>query len=377
MANALTSSGNEVHIIAQQGESRSYLSKLNTSVNVHLIEFNENPFKGYKLIQKYFPITNLRYAKAVEKKINKLEIENHFDIIQFPDWSFDGIYLLGNKKIPIIVRLHGTPNYNSFYSSKKIRPPLRTRFVWMMSKRSIFKADGVCANSNNFAYIVKEALQYDKKIKVISNAIDQSIFKPSSFSLRERSILYVGRLEEYKGIDVIAKTIPLVLRDYPDTRFYFAGKTGKYKNSQKTWVDYLKENINEKNLVFLGQISQEDIILLYQRILISIFPSLYEPQGVAALESMACGCATIATMVGGFTESISNGEDGILVPSNDPESLAKAIKLLLRDDTLRNRITIHAINKIASKFNLNNIIEETISYYQSEISLKKHLCNIK
>jgi len=371
MANALTSRGNEVHIITQHGKEKSYLNKLNKSVNVHQLDFNEDPFKSYRLIQKYIPITRLRYAKVVEKKIRALETIQPFDIIQFPDWSFDGICLLGHQGIPLIVRLHGTPNYGTFYPSKGIKPSIKTRFLWRMCKRMIFQADGIFANSNDFARLVKQSLHYDKPIKVIYNGIDQSIFKPSTISMREQSILFVGRLEWYKGINVVAKAIPLVLKDYPDIRFIFAGVPGKYNNTHKTWEDYLKENIPSKNLVFLGNVSQEKIVLLYQTSLISILPSLYEPQGIAALESMACGCTTIATMVGGFPESIRDGEDGILIPVNDPESLARAIKLLLRDDALRNKISINAINKITSNFNLNTLVEETVAYYQNEIILKK------
>jgi len=377
MANALASRGHGVHIVTQKGDEKSYLNQLHKSVNVHQVDFNEDPFMGYQLIQKFIPITRLRYAKSVEKKIKEIEATQHLDAIQFPDWSFDGIYLFGQQEIPLIARLHGTPNYSSFYPSKGIKPSMKTRFIWRMCRRMIFQADSIFANSNDFARLVKQSLHYDKPIKVIYNGIDQSIFKPSTISMREQSILFVGRLEWYKGIDVVAKAIPLVLKDYPDVRFIFAGVPGKYNNTQKTWEDYLKENIPSKNLVFFGQVSQEKIVLLYQTSLISILPSIYEPQGVAALESMACGCATITTMVGGFPESIRDGEDGILVPVNDPESLAQAVKLLLRDDALRNKISINAIKKITSRFNLNALVEETIAYYQNEIILKKRLQNIE
>jgi glycogen synthase len=364
MANGLSSLGHDVHIVAQKGNGSSYMDRLSKSVNVHLVDFVDNPFSIYELIDRYVPITLLRYARTAEKKIKEIKTMFSFDIIQFPDWSYDGLFLLGHKDTPVIVRLHGAPNYTAFYPTHDIKPSVKTRLVWTISRQMIHHADSVCANSYDFSHLVKRSLLYDKPISVIHNGIDQSLFKPGAISERNKSVLFVGRIEEHKGIGVLAKAIPHVLRDCPDVTFIFAGRSCNYRDTRKTWADFLREILPVDNLVFMGQISQEELVTLYQKSMIAVFPSLYEPHGVAALESMACGCATIASRVGGLAESITSGKDGILVRVGDHQSLADAIKLLLCDDSLRQMISANGVKKVDSHFNLSTIIDETIRYYR-------------
>jgi glycosyltransferase involved in cell wall biosynthesis len=241
-----------------------------------------------------------------------------------------------------------------------------------MNRYLITNADLVISVSNYYANFVKESFKINRKINVLYNGIDQNIYKPLKNTHRDNSILFIGRLEIGKGIEVIAETIPKILDLYPDIKFIFAGKTTMYKNTKITWSTYLKDNVPSRNLILLDQIPTQEVIKNYQRASISVFPSLNEAGGAAALESMACGCPTIATRVGGFIESIESNVDGLLIPPNDSNALAEAIIMLLTDSSLRERISLNGINKVTNKFNLNSILNQTIELYADTIRIYRN-----
>ena len=366
MANALTSKGYTIHIITQEGNEKSYINNLNKSILVHAIDYKEALFRGSWRIEEIFPLSDIRYSKAVAKRLKQIQKEYPIDIIQAPDWTLEGFWLTIQKK-KLFIRLHGMSNINYIYPSRKIKQNLKNKIVTKINKYIIQNSLKISTVSNYFADFVKNSFNISKPIEIIHNGIDQNFYKPADIE-RERSVLYVGCLEQSKGIKVIAEAIPLVLKDHPDIKFVFAGKFLKYQNTDKSWKDYLIENLPNQNLIFFGQISADKLITLYQKSLIGVFPSFFEAGGTAALESMACGCATIATKIGGLQENIEDGKDGLFIPVNNPSALADAIKKLLTDDVLRKNISLNAIQKITTKFNLDRITEQTINSYHEIVT---------
>ena len=124
---------------------------------------------------------------------------------------------------------------------------------------------------------------------------------------------FVGRHEKSKGIEVLAEAIPQIAPQYPHVKFIFIGRDTERQESKQSYRQYLKEKLSGYNVEFIDQISHAELVKYFQESKISVFPSLYEPGGTVALESMACGCATITSNVGCFKETVNHGEDGIVV----------------------------------------------------------------
>jgi glycosyltransferase involved in cell wall biosynthesis len=97
-------------------------------------------------------------------------------------------------------------------------------------------------------------------------------------------------------------------------------------------------------------------------------PSLYENFPYTCLEAMACGCAVIASAVGGIPEIITNEVDGVLVPPGSPEALAGAILRLLSDPMLRRRLGERARATISARFNREAICAQTVQAYRAVVS---------
>ena len=83
---------------------------------------------------------------------------------------------------------------------------------------------------------------------------------------------------------------------------------------------------------------------------------------------MACGCPTVATRVGGFKNTISDGENGVLVESDNAKELAEAIKRLLSDRKFRDKVSSNAVNHVKTNFDLNIITDKTLKAYKISIA---------
>lgn len=374
MAKALSGHGHTVYIITKDSKGNYNKESLGSSIFVHRISINEEPLPGFWRIDRIFPIMNLRYSIAIAKKVREISKTNKIDVIETPDWLTEGFWLSVIKKYPIVLRLHGYSGLFLRYSRKTLRNKLYKNLVWHMERYLIHHVDGISAVSKNFVTFAEQIWEFkNKDICVIPNSVDTQLFKPSPTISREKAVLFVGRLEENKGIGVLENAIPEVLQSFPDVRFYFAGFDTKRSDNQGTWKEHILKQKISRNLVFLGQLETSDLVRYYQKCLICVFPSLFEAGGIVNLEAMASGCAVIASGVGGYAEAIINEEDGILIKPGDSSALSQAIVLLLRNEKLTNKLSLNASKKISAMYEINKNTQDTLKFYEQVI--KQHFMN--
>ncbi|HRT39960.1 MAG TPA: glycosyltransferase family 4 protein [Candidatus Woesebacteria bacterium] len=151
-----------------------------------------------------------------------------------------------------------------------------------------------------------------KVIDIYKYWINLKIFQPSSPKSKKFSVLFVGRLIEKKGIKVIVAAA----QKLPQIQFNFIG-TGPLS-------DYLS-SIKQKNIKFIGKISNINTPKYYSQNHIFCAPSLYEEgYGRVAMEAVACGTPVIASNRGGLPEALDNSVAILIKPT--PTNLVKAIK---------------------------------------------------
>ena len=131
-------------------------------------------------------------------------------------------------------------------------------------------------------------------------------------------------------------------------------------------LEKIKEYIKKKNLNnihILGKISNDKVLDLYSKSKIIIAPSIWpEPFGRFILESMATGTPLVTTNTGGTPEGIKNRETGMIVEPNHPEQISKAIKELLNNKNLYNKI-VKNLRKEAKKYSSEVIGKKRIKLY--------------
>lgn len=90
---------------------------------------------------------------------------------------------------------------------------------------------------------------------------------------------------------------------------------------------------------------------------------LYEPSGAVAIEAMACGVPVVATAVGALADVVVNGVTGLLVPPGEPDSLSRALRSLLLDDTLRNEFAVAGRDRVAARYSWSRVAEDVLRVY--------------
>ncbi len=119
----------------------------------------------------------------------------------------------------------------------------------------------------------------------------------------------------------------------------------------------------EKKLTFTGFLPDDDLARLYQVADVAVFPSLYEPFGIVALEALAAGVPVVTSDIGGFREIVKHNETGIHTWANNPESVAWGICQVLSDPALAVRLRSQGREEVRQRYMWGGIAESTMGVY--------------
>ena len=195
---------------------------------------------------------------------------------------------------------------------------------------------------------------------VIPNGIDGKIFRPG----RDRSIRAelgvsddmaligaIGNVRKPKAYDVLLRAArTLIVRSQ---RFHLV-IAGDCRNALGEQLEQLKRELGiERYVTFLGL--RPDVVRLLNNLDVFVLSSHSEGFSIACIEAMACGVPVVATRSGG-PEQILEGEAGLLVPTNDPESLALAIERIISSKDLSAALTARAIKRVHEQYSLTTML---------------------
>ena len=175
-----------------------------------------------------------------------------------------------------------------------------------------------------------------ERIVVIPNGVDAERFRPEPGlePFPDPTILYMGRLQRYKRVDLILRALA-VLRDRGvDARLLVAGK-GSHQGALEELAGRLR--LGER-AHFLGFVPDDRKVELLQRAWVHCLTSPKEGWGIVNLEAAAAGTPTVASDAPGLRDSVRHGETGLLVPHGNVEALADGLQRLLTDGGLRQEL---------------------------------------
>jgi glycosyltransferase involved in cell wall biosynthesis len=150
------------------------------------------------------------------------------------------------------------------------------------------------------------------------------------------TLLFVGRFDRIKGGDSVLLTYKQLLKRHPGLKLLFVGpdrgvlEQGEILNFQ-AYVDKHFNITERKNIVYLGELPQDQIQTLRCRSIATVVASVWETGPYTALEAMVQGCPVVAFETGGTGEIMEHGKTGLLAPLLDHSELGRQISILIDD----------------------------------------------
>lgn len=223
---------------------------------------------------------------------------------------------------------------------KSLKWPLSTIALFLEAKLMplVYRnAQVVTVSPSSKEEIIKHKLTKKDPI-IIYNGVDTAKFKPGEKN-EKPLILYLGRLQRYKSLDVFIKAAKGILEKIPEAEFVIAGE-----GEEKINLIKLAEKLGiSQKIKFLGKVTEEEKIELFQKAWIFMNPSLLEGWGITTIEANACGTPTIASNVPGLRDSVSNLNTGLLVEYGDYGAFAQDAIILIKDNKLRKEMSIRSL----------------------------------
>lgn len=187
---------------------------------------------------------------------------------------------------------------------------------------------------------------------IIYNGVDKTKYKIGKKS-KTPTVLYLGRLQYYKSINVFIRLAKNLSKNHPKAIFLIAGE-GEEIQKLKTFAHRIQSPVT-----FLGKVTESDKVRLLQEAWVVVNPSSMEGWGLTVIEANACGTPVVASDVPGLRDSVKHGFSGYLATYNRLQDFEKYVSALLKNATLRNR---HSKNAIlwAKKFTWDTSVKQSL-----------------
>lgn len=220
------------------------------------------------------------------------------------------------------------------------------------------------------------------KVVIIPPGVDLERFYPISkdeakdfvgIPQRERTLLFVGRIEPLKGVDTLIDALAILRRQDICVSLMLIGgdpfvEPGKADPEMARLKQILAEHTCQQPclqelVTFLGKRSQDTLPYYYSAAEAVVMPSYYESFGMVALEAMACGTPVVASEVGGLAFLVQDGKTGFTVPVGDAQALADSLAVLLKNPDLRDQMGKQA-EELARNYSWDNIASRLVNVYR-------------
>lgn len=218
--------------------------------------------------------------------------------------------------------------------------------------------------------VSKAALDYVSrhlpgKYRIIPNGVDVNHFsingpKREEFIDGKVNILFVGRLEQRKGLGHLINACAKVKQSFTNFRLIVVGPGTVLRF---TYERAVKDMGLSNNVVFTGFVPSNELPSYYRTADIFCAPATGgESFGIVLLEAMACGKPVVATSIEGYVNVLTHNEEGLLVPPRDDDSLAHALLSLLENEHLRQQMGTKGRKK-AEKYSWENVARQVMECY--------------
>ncbi|WP_455280391.1 glycosyltransferase family 4 protein [[Eubacterium] cellulosolvens] len=365
-------SGQVVHIT----ELAKRLRKKGVQINIFTRECWED-LSPIKTVKVEFKGSSLPFIRHFGFMARSSMLIKEFDIVhtQYHPGVFTGNFVRTLRKIPHVFTFHGYAPMRSWQNPKQKLKMFDHTLGTIIALHA--GVDRIIAISYYIQDILTRFYKFDQaKISVVYNGVDIERFQPNidGSSLKTKynlddspTILYLGRMDPYKGVQFLLRALPLVLEKVPNAKFIIAGAT---RFDRIRVQDFVLSKKIRNSLIFTGYVSEAEVPLLYAICDMFCYPSLWEGFGLTPAEAQASGKPVVAFNHCAIPEVVKNNETGILVEPKDDKKMAEAIIKLLKDMNLRKFMGNQGRKRVERHFTWDLSAKKTFEVYQNVVEDK-------
>jgi phosphatidylinositol alpha-mannosyltransferase len=208
---------------------------------------------------------------------------------------------------------------------------------------------------------------YPGNYELIPNGVDTRLFSPQTLPLEEladgkRNLLFVGRLEERKGLDCLLEAYRRLKAQFPDLRLVIVGPRSRLGTDYRIMSEGLDD------VVFSGSVPFDMLPGYYASAHVLCAPATGEESfGMVLLEAMATGKPVVASRIDGFSQVLTHGQEGLMVPPRDQDALTEALSHLLSHPGLARDMGERGRQR-AQEYDWTNVAQKVSQLYQRLLS---------
>jgi len=361
IANALAELGHEITIVTPDVEwnGEKYNPELHSNIEVIRTETpSRNNIK----------IAARRCYKNLKNEGIGLGLKKQYDFVFSIFHPFHlapkaAVSCAKKLKIPSIIKIDD-PIYAKSTGLKSLQRKIEKKY----NSKTLQESSRVLVMNKNTKDLVQEYYNLKKdKISIIPNGVELKQFQSSS--KRKKQIIFSGVMYEHRGLDILLKAVPMIIKKHPDVQIIFAGSGPELENIKKM----VKNTDIESNIKFLGWVEHEEIPQILKESMIGIGPLrntdvTKNALPIKVLEYMAASLPIVAKKETVPSDILIDGENGFFI--TDSIDLGEKIVKLLENQEMMKEYGGNS-RKIVEKFDWKNIAQMIIDNY-SELRLMKN-----
>jgi glycogen synthase len=310
-------------------------------------------------------------AAMLEKVMELLRRGERYDLVHAHDWlvAFAARAVKYAERIPLVATIHATE-----YGRNRGLHNDEQRYISDVEWWLTYEAWNVICCSRYMQNELQRVFQLPvDKISMVPNGVDPRQFRAGRndpvirsryAGKNEKIVFFVGRLVQEKGVNVLLDAVPRILSSVPSTKFIIAGKGPVLEHLRAQ-----ARNLGvEHHVHFTGYIDDVARNSLYNASSVAVFPSLYEPFGIVALEAMAARVPVVVSDTGGLSEIVEHGVDGLKCYAGNAISLADQVVAVLNDSSFAGRLAAGAYKKVNTLYSWQEIARQTMNIYHDVLA---------
>jgi glycosyltransferase involved in cell wall biosynthesis len=198
------------------------------------------------------------------------------------------------------------------------------------------------------------------RIRIWHYGVDTGFFKPDETKRLDNLVLFVGRIESYKGLHVLLRSLQLLKTKAQLVLIGPASNPEYFRQIQRMCLEINSQGVH--TVEYMGSMGQSNLLLWYQKAAVLARPDLVgtSGEGCSTLEALACGTPVIGVQ----NHVVRNDVNGLIIEPNNPEKLAEALEKVLGNKKLREQYGKAGRKIIEQEFSLKSSVKELTNIYE-------------